>query len=331
MKNEVTAEKLLSKYTDYREGAAAITRMIVQNKLIPILASGTNGKNPPLYKRYRYPLKEVENKFDAELFALKFPLYFDPSWYLSHRVQLEKDAWAIEKLISFLEKDPDLSRPVSDNERSFQIFGQEKYLVKTGKRILENLNYDPALLNTYETYEPITYFYAQIESSFLLILENLDPFVSCRRILIEKKLPGILVYGVGKKIIRNFQDLPKSDIPWIRNSLAFILYLGDLDWEGIRIYESLQASYKDIKINLFMEGYLAMLEKARYLGFSMLPKSKEGQKPLDGTSFFNYFTEEQKEDMLAILNSGCYIPQEILNGPDYEKLLERLNHETGIL
>ena len=44
---------------------------------------------------------------------------------------------------------------------------------------------------------------------------------------------------------------------------------------------------------------------------------KEGQNEVRGSSFFGYFSESERMDILKILNEGRYIPQEILTVRDY--------------
>ncbi len=44
---------------------------------------------------------------------------------------------------------------------------------------------------------------------------------------------------------------------------------------------------------------------------------KEGQTFVEGSGFFRFFSEKEKERMKKILKEGMYIPQEILNIKDY--------------
>lgn len=322
MRNEITAAELLKSYETYDQGYTAIAKKVESGKLIPIKSSGTNGKFPPLYQRYRLPgaLKKRDRDHLEQILAA-VPVYFETEWYRHHLTQLEKDANGIVQLVEYLEQDPDHSLAVSENERSFQIWRREKYLNESGKRILKNFKIDPEFLNTYETIEPVTYFTAINQPSWILISENLDPFVTMRRILTISSQPGILVYGTGKKILRSFQDLLESEAGFLKESLEQIFYLGDIDWQGIQIYESLVHRYPKSVIRLWTAGYLAMLEKARSVGLEQMPVTKEGQKPVAGKHFFSQFDEETKAAMHQVLDQGLYIPQEILTRPDYERIL----------
>ena len=322
MKNEITVQKLLEPFETYQEGYEAISRKVDAGRLVPIKSSGSNGKFPPLYQRYRLPAgrrkRDLEN---LEQILAGLPIYFDPQWYRRHPAQLEKDALGIEKLVEYLESDPDHTLAVSENERSFQIWKREKFFNESGRRILKNFGVDPSFLNTYETIEPVTYFAAINKPSWILISENLDPFVTCRKILAAGNQSGILVYGSGKKILRSMQDLLESEAPFLKESLGAIYYLGDIDWQGIQIYESLAARYPQVSVRLFIPGYEAMIEKARQIGFEQMPPTKEGQKPVAGSEFFHQFQDGSQKAMRELLEKGLYIPQEILLRPDYERIL----------
>lgn len=325
MKNEILVEDLLKKHSSYLEGAEAIEKMVKDGKIIPIKSSGSNGKNPPLYKRYRKPVRKKKADEEAlDEFIRILPPGLSAEYYRKYKAQFEKDWPMIEQFLNVLETDPDFSEPASENERSFQIWKKEKFFSQSGKRILEHLHYPLEDLNIYETHEPITYFASRSEPSFILISENLDPFVSCRQILSHKQAKGILVYGDGKKIVRNMQDLEEAETDYLKQSLHKIFYLGDLDYEGILIYESLCERYPGLQIRLCRSGYLKMLEKAEQMGFENMPKTKEGQARQEGLLFFSQFTEEEAERIRVVLDHRQYIPQEILLRSDYEEIMEGL-------
>lgn len=94
-----------------------------------------------------------------------------------------------------------------------------------------------------------------------------------------------------------------------------IYYFGDLDYEGIGIYENLaQLVGPGWEIRPFVFAYSAMLDKAAQA--KSLPKTKEKQNRNISQSFFSYFPEETGERMKRILDRGDYVPQEILNLTD---------------
>ena len=60
-----------------------------------------------------------------------------------------------------------------------------------------------------------------------------------------------------------------------------------------------------------------MLEKAITIGEENLPPMKTGQNQNIGTLFWDSFSKEQMVKMQQLLNSGRYIPQEILSITDF--------------
>ena len=102
-----------------------------------------------------------------------------------------------------------------------------------------------------------------------------------------------------------------------------MFYFGDIDYEGILIYEHLvKSQWKDNSGNLitiipFITAYEAMLDKARKIGIEQLPCTKEKQNDNIDTLFLSYFETERRVQILNILEAGRYIPQEILNEHDW--------------
>lgn len=101
--------------------------------------------------------------------------------------------------------------PTSLNERSFQIWQQEKFLAQEGQRLLKNVGLTLDDLNIYETAEPLAYYSVSKETpQNILIIENKDTFYSLRKHMIEghQQILGFpmktLIYAGGKKGIKGF-------------------------------------------------------------------------------------------------------------------------------
>ena len=94
------------------------------------------------------------------------------------------------------------------------------------------------------------------------------------------------------------------------------VYFGDLDYEGIGIYENLATCFQEqAKLKPFVAAYAKMLTKSREL--PQLPTTKEGQnRQLEGF-FFNDFDGVTQDGMRELLEHNLYIPQEILTILDY--------------
>ena len=246
-------------------------------------------------------------------------------YYLRHLESYEADREWVLQLNKYLkERKETLQFKVSANERSFEIWGREKFLSKgQGRRILKRCGLEMSFFNIYETTEPLAY-YSRTRNvpQNLLILENKDTFFSMRRRLLEgnETILGIkidtLIYGAGKGIFRSFEDFDLCVEPYMKAAGNQIYYFGDLDYEGIGIYENLSADFGE-KWNIvpFEAGYTKMLSKAK--GVDSIPETKEGQNRNIKDIFFSYFSMEQVKRMKEILEKGYYIPQEILNISDF--------------
>jgi len=207
------------------------------------------------------------------------------------------------------------------NERSFQIWGREKFLQKEcGKTIVKNLGINLEELNYYDTSEPLAYYSKSKEiPQKILIIENKDTYYTMRRHLIGsgKNIFGediiTLIYGGGKNINKTFNDYKISVEDYISDSRNKILYFGDLDYEGIIIYEGLYKLFgREYNMSPFISAYKKMIDKAKEESIS-LPKTKEGQNKNISEIFLREFNEEYRIQIEEILKAGLYIPQEIVS------------------
>ena len=194
-----------------------------------------------------------------------------------------------------------------------------------GMELLKRLEFSFDKLNYYETSEPMAYYsHKKTIPQNLLIIENKDTFYSMRKHLIDgsNKIMGMeigtLIYGGGKAIYKSFQDYSRGVEPYFKHEKNKVYYFGDLDYEGILIYETLCEKYKDdVEIILFKTAYEKMLQKAEEIGVTELADTKEGQNKNIGTYFIEQFSLMMQDKMKRILEKHKYIPQEIVNSSDY--------------
>lgn len=322
----ISLEDIFIKHPDmtYAETYSLIRRQLDDGLLRPVKASGTNGKKPALYREY-WIVEEPEDRSDLEE-ELKYGLHplISIDHYFSHLETYVQDRVWVRMLSDYLKQGrASLDHRESVNERSFEIWNQEKFLTKgPGKKILKRCGLDLDLLNIYETGEPLAYYsYTRKTPQDLLILENKDTFYSMRQHMLggDSKILGMdvgtLIYGGGKRILRSFQDFDICVEPYMRERDNRIYYFGDLDHEGIGIYENLAGMFEGRwDIRPFCRAYEKMLEKAQRV--AQLPQTKERQNRNIAGVFFSYFEDTVQRQMLEILERGVYIPQEIVNISD---------------
>lgn len=325
---KITLESLLSHLpnaSDYNSQYQTIRKMIEEGKLRPIQSSGTNGKKPALCLRYWQA--EEQKDYTHLIEELKFRLVpaISNDYYLKNLSVYETDRPYVLALNEYLKHNRHfLETSVAVNERSFEIWNREKFLTKEqGIRILKCCNVSTDTLNYYGTSEPLAYYtHTRAVPQNIVIVENKDTFYSMRRHLLEgnqkilgEKI-GTIIYGAGKGILRSYQDFELCAEPYMKELQNKILYFGDMDYEGILIYERLAKIFPEAySFSPFVQAYAKMLKKAENI--PVLPKTKEGQNRNIGTGFFTYFEAAQKKQMEKILESGFYIPQEILNIVDF--------------
>lgn len=309
----------------YLEQYEYIKGLLDAGRIKPVKSSGKNGKKPALYLEYWLIDEQVDYSNLEQELLFEMDLGINIDYYMHNLPVYDKDREAVRQLHDFLYKHkPLLQTKVSYNERSLQIWGFEKFLSQSkGKTILKHCGLDLAFLNCYSTTEPFAYFtFTRKTPQKLLIIENKDTFFSMRRHLLDghatilgEKI-GTLIYGAGKRVISSFQQFALSAEPYMLHENNEFLYFGDLDYEGIGIYENLAACFKEqAAIKPFVAAYALMLTKSKSI--AKLPTTKEGQNRQMEGFFFDYFDGATQEDMRKLLEQNLYIPQEILTVLDY--------------
>ena len=313
-----------------------ILGLINDNKIKPVKSSKSNGKKPALHTYYWI----IEEEKDYSELTEELRFHIDPAisidYYLSHPDIYEAERDEVRKLSDYLRNSRDrLNIRISFNERSFEIWGREKFLSggatgqepgkeSTGKKVLKHCGLDEAFLNCYATAEPFAYYaHSRHTPQNILILENKDPFFSMRRYLLDGNTAilgervGTLIYGAGKRVISSFQEFDISAEPYMKEPENQVLYFGDLDYEGIIIYEKLASVFQVDKYEIkpFVPAYIAMLDKGADM--EKLPFTKENQNRNIGEMFFGFFDSNTVDRIKSILENGRYIPQEILNISDF--------------
>lgn len=334
-KSKVILDKRESGMDEYEILYDYICERINLGELYPVKRSGLNGKRPPLYKAYW----EVEEEKDSSEFEEELNFRLSPKinngYYKKHTDQYKKDRDAIIKLNDFLINNNDrLKKAESVNERSFEIWNYEKFIKGErdnkdknenrgrGKKILSNVGIKLSELNIYETPEPfVSYTYDRTVPQNVLIIENKDTFYTIRKYMQETgkneilgKKFGTVIYGAGKKVKSSFKDFQYTAEKYLADKQNNFYYFGDLDYEGIGIYEGLYKVFREKNIiEPFKDAYIKMYEKAEMIGLCNLPITKENQNRNIDYIFSDYFDSEVWNKFEKILRMEKYIPQEIIN------------------
>ena len=319
----------------YEEMAETIRCYVEEGFLLPVKSSGLNGRRPALYNKYKILIPEKDHRESFEKIKLLHGR-FDHQYYLTHPEQYERISEEIEALSSFLwSRSEELLEPMSINERSFSIFGKEKLLKSIENQFssyfrMQGFSFED--LHTYPTPEPFfEYIHPSLKEGQILIVENKDTWYTLRKIMREENKPvvfgipvKVLLYGEGKKITRQSGRLREYMEEVLGEHQNDFYYFGDLDYEGISIYQEAKEKNPEVNVKLLLKAYEAMLEEKLQKAY---PETRDHRTPrADLEGFLANFSEEHQKKILQILEKGRYIPQEILNWSLLKSKMKGIEH-----
>ena len=308
-----------------------VNQLVSEGVLAPVKSSGTNGRRPVLYNRYRI-IKSEKDYSDVYGKIRLLHGKFDHQYYLDHPESYLDQEEDIRALSNFLwHRAKELETPMSINERSFSIFGKEKLLKSVEKKFgscfhLRDFIWED--LNIYATPEPFfEYIHPNIPEGDILVVENKDTWYTLRKIMRDEDkvhLFGIdfrvLLYGEGKKITRQSGRLREYSEEVLGDKDHRFYYFGDLDYEGISIFQEAKQKNPEIRMELLTPAYELMLTLSENMRY---PMTRDHRMPrADVTAFLALFSEDHQKKILDILESGCYIPQEILSYTTLRSLMK---------
>lgn len=249
----------------YRQFVQIMNELYEEGMVIPVKKSPLNGRRPSLHTEWWLLPAPVETQWsDMQILAcsdlLNLTKYRQhPEW------QTDLEWERIQAIYTFLKEKQEYNW-VTREERSFQLFGEEKFLVNEGATLLQRLQLSLDDLKAKVYGEPFAFWSAPnadiSNAKTVLIVENQSFYHTCRRLMNDGKSiigiePDILIYGEGKKIEKSFNFL--NDIT--TNSELTIHYVGDIDPEGWGIYVRLRNHYPSFNIQLAIPIYSALLSK----------------------------------------------------------------------
>lgn len=325
-------EKILSPYGLLVD---EVTQLVQEGVLEPVKSSGLNGRRPVLYNRYRI----VRNEKDySDVYGRIRLLHgkFDHQYYLDHPESYLEQEEDIRALSDFLwHRAKELETPMSINERSFSIFGKEKLLKSMEKKFsscfrLRDFTWED--LNIYATPEPFfEYIHPGASEGDILVVENKDTWYTLRKIMREEDKVRlfsidlkVLLYGEGKKITRQSGRLREYSEEVLGEGDHIFYYFGDLDYEGISIFQEAKQENPEIQMILLTPAYELMLTLSENMKY---PMTRDHRMPrADVAAFLALFSEDHQKKILDILEGGYYIPQEILNYSTLKSLMKGNSH-----
>lgn len=341
----------LLKCTDYLSFASRVKVLESEDCIKPVKASGLNGQVPALYNKYRIVRqKKVFGQEDHQkITALHPALHIEG--YLADTVKYCQHQDILEPLSAVMWKTTEvLLEPMTIHEKSFAIFGFEKRLTWERKRIEAILAFNHltwSFLNAHETPEPFFSYNlggSEISVGPVLVLENKDIWFSLTELAAGMHLHSLfpekidfLVYGEGNKVSRSRGGL----LAYLRQVHAIdayvpIYYAGDVDAEGVHIFERLQRENPTLNIQLYKPLYQCLYKWAGSTktsnGFA-LPPSEDMRVTvqlsvaawlsfLASSGAESLYTPDERSQLAEALHNGGRIPQEAANRSVLKKMID---------
>lgn len=319
---EIELQKI-SRERDYRLFHDGVEEMVEGGLLSPVKASGKNGRLPPLFNKYRI-IKPQEDFTEYLKSIRRLNPQLNISDYLKRPDLFKKHRDIVEGLSIYLWMHEELlKKPMSRKERSFSIWGREKFIDEKFSLLREVLRFnglDEHFFNYYDTPEPFfEYVHSQSAEMCGLILENKDTWFTFRKLMqatgknvIAGKKVNLLIYGEGNKVTKKsaLEDYAQGMFQRENGPNIEFLYFGDLDREGIRLFFRTREANPGLTIEPFVLLYLLMLQLAQD---REMPRSMDKRDMPAAVEDFAWCLGCDPAGILDLLNQGRYIPQEIIN------------------
>lgn len=306
------------KFDSQKELKDIIDNLIQENFLIPMRTSGFTFEKPEIFLKYKIPQKD----YSEQLEEIKKFINLDMSFYIRNPQIYNEDKEVLIEIENYFLTKKQSDIDLSINERSLEIFGDEKKLLSSGVgNILKRVNLSVLDFNTYESKEPFMYYKHSTsnKSGNVLIVENKDTWNTMKRILIDElDIIGYyfdaIIYGEGKKIISSFSSISDKEYQEFNSKDNTFFYFGDIDSTGIKIMDGLVSKYSNYKIKPFYPGYNYLLLKIKKAHIKIKENNKvKDDSHIDKNIIERYFKKEYVNEIYQLCLDNKIIPQEYLN------------------
>lgn len=315
-------ESLFNGNVSYESFAQNIKELIIDGILEEKNSENKNNKGISLAYKFKINHYKLKKDFIDSIKKVSFTLCEDidlQSYYGASEETWSKELPYIMKVNEYILSNDLPVEYATAQERSFNIVGDEKWIdEKGGKRILERIKiWDK--LKIISTNDPLMMAvnpcqFAR-EEYYHLIVENKATFLALIDELKDTKFTS-LIWGSGWKIVSNIVMLERQ---LGLKGIHKLYYFGDLDYEGISIWNSLN---QKVKTQLAMDFYTELLKKNYSLG-----KETQQKNDIALNKFVENFTLEEQDRILKILKQGAYLPQEGLDKYELQSIWRDGNWE----
>ncbi|HHU19728.1 MAG TPA: hypothetical protein GXZ58_05800 [Bacilli bacterium] len=300
-------EMLMAHYSSYDLFAEKVLELEQSLVLMMVKSKGRNSRQPSLAFQYRINKNILMKDFHVELQHYRRKL--DPLINLDYYYGKDRSVWEADlpyllKINQYITTNPKPKSPVPAPERSYQLVGDEKWIIeKGGKELLERIGiFDQ--LQIMSVSEPLMFAinpdFIHADQQCHLIVENKATYQGLLPALTKTNF-STLIYGSGKAIIGSINEF-STQYPVSAKHRFF--YFGDLDREGISIWHLLTNKQR---VELALPFYQACLKKEPVTG-----KGYQRKQPEAVNAFTSNFSNQIAHYIERFLANGLYLPQETL-------------------
>lgn len=316
----------------YEDFAVLIRDCMEKGILLPIKSAGRDGSGLP----YKFSIARGRLLWDNVAYINKivqvgeFSSLLSFSWYYEQPIEIWEGELPYIRLLDTCLKRRHKIAPAGIQQRSFEIFNDEKWLLEHGD-FLGHVGLLPEQLGIVSQPDPLMLAVNPVRWQRCLTdmgKKNEQGIITCYHLAVENKAAyyGMLPYladspfvsmilGYGWKIAGNLSQLAVQlgQLPVCHR----VLYFGDFDAEGISIWYSLMQS---MQVQLATEFYRAMLDLPPVRGKENQQLNQEAL-----AAFASCFSGEEGGRWQQILQGHMYYPQEILPAEVLGRVLCRYN------
>lgn len=312
-------EKQLPSNLSYEAYAGVVMQLLDEGIISPVVAAGKNHKSMSLPLKLNINRNEINKEHTRALFEARVALnpLLDLSYYEKHIRAWQEDKDAINLVNQYLNHNLKDMQVSTIPERSYDLCGDEKWLSeKGGMHVLDRLKITKTLMMQSEV-DPCMF---AINKHFLdfnhythLIVENKSIYYRLLKHL-DTSTYATLIYGSGWKKVSSFKSFYKQ-FPFDQKPHR-VVYFGDLDREGLKIWHNL---YKTYSIMLAKDFYKALIP---------CPRSQGKATQVPNQASLHAFCDQMAmaiDPIDQVFNDNLYIPQEALDDASLIKILGAKN------
>lgn len=311
---------------EYEEFRRAVRQLELEEVLSPIRTAGQDFGG--LSRKYRvsagrlFAADAERMQQDVQHYGLSSRLDF--SWYYRQPLKVwQRELAAIRKLSGCLQKTA-IWPVASQQQRSYEIFGDEKFLLGPGRLLLAHLGISEESLGIGGQPDPLMMAVcpAVLTDTVChhLVVENKAPYYGLLPFLPDSGFAS-LIFGAGWKIVGNLRTLPEQC--GAVTSQHVVWYFGDFDWEGLSIWQALLA-IEGVSVQLAVPFYQALLQHPSTQG-----KEKQQPNPAALEAFCACFEAVDIPRWQEILQQQHYYPQETLTQEELQRGWEEIRDAAG--